>query len=290
MEKNISFESLSHSNNAFPVLLHYNMRTGSGRNAKFNWHENIEILRHKSGAGFVQCAEEKFELNENTLVVVNSNVPHRVFSDSNIVYDCIIIKREFALKNGIDTSNFSFEKVIKNDDELISLFDNVVRQVDLPSRFEELRISAATLSFLAQLCVKYGKVIAKKENTDDTQSHKLVTKAIDYIKTNIDKQIMLDDLADFVGVSKYHFTRVFKDFTGYTPMRYVTLKRCELAKNLLAQKKYTVSQVAAAVGFENQAYFSKVFLLETGVTPKEYVAPEYDEKKAKEMAQTNCCC
>lgn len=289
MEKTISFESLTQSNNAFPVIFHYNMKTGDGRNAKFNWHENIEILRHKSGAGYVQCGEEKLELNNNNLIVVNPNIQHRVYSDTSIVYDCIIIKREFAIKNGIDTSDFLFEKVIKGDNELIALFDNVARQFDLPSRFEELRVNAATLSFLAQLCVKYGKLVDKKETTYDKQAHQLVTQAIDYIKANIDKPIMLDDLAETVGVSKYHFTRVFKDFTGYTPMRYVTLKRCEMAKSLLAQKKYTVSQVAAAVGFENQAYFSKVFLLETGVTPKEYVAPEYDEQKVKEMIAADCC-
>lgn len=210
MEKTISFESLTQSNNAFPVIFHYNMKTGNGKNTQFNWHENIEILRHKSGAGFVQCAEEKFELKENNLIVVNTNIPHRVYSDSSIVYDCIIIKREFALKNGIDTSDFLFEKVIKEDNDLIALFDNVAHQFGLPSRFEELRVSAATLNFLALLCVKYGKVIKKKENAEDKQSHQLVTQAIDYIKANIDKPIMLDDLADVAGVSKYHFTRIFK--------------------------------------------------------------------------------
>ena len=80
----------------------------------------------------------------------------------------------------------------------------------------------------------------------------------------------LETISEAAGISKYHFARKFKSITGCSPMEYVNLQRCELAKILLAEKSYTIKQIAQLTGFENPSYFSKVFVETTGVLPSKY--------------------
>ena len=67
-----------------------------------------------------------------------------------------------------------------------------------------------------------------------------------------------------------YFSTLFRQSCGSTFKEYLNIVRIEESKRLLANTDYSIIDIAVAVGFDNQSYFSKVFKKYTGLTPKQY--------------------
>ncbi len=90
------------------------------------------------------------------------------------------------------------------------------------------------------------------------------------IEDRIAEAIQVRDLAASVRMSPYHFARLFKQSTGQAPHLYVTWRRMERAKDLLAGSDLPLAQVARSVGYRTQAHFTGVFHARVGTTPRAY--------------------
>jgi AraC family transcriptional regulator len=92
--------------------------------------------------------------------------------------------------------------------------------------------------------------------------------SIDYIQDNLAGEISLNELADYLGISRYYFCRLFKQSTGLSPHQYVIQQRVERAKQLLQRRGMSIADVAQACGFAHQSHLNRHFKRLTGVTPK----------------------
>ncbi|MBD2020376.1 helix-turn-helix transcriptional regulator [Leptolyngbya sp. FACHB-36] len=97
--------------------------------------------------------------------------------------------------------------------------------------------------------------------------HKL-NQVLEYIQCYLDQDIKLVDLAELVGMSQYHFCRLFKQSMGVAPHQFVLQQRIERAKELLQQKELAIADVALLSGFKNQSHFTTLFRKFTAVTPR----------------------
>ena len=70
--------------------------------------------------------------------------------------------------------------------------------------------------------------------------------------------------------SRYHFIRLFRSAFGLTPHQYLTQKRIEKAKELLAANELTVTEVCLAVGFQSLGSFSTLFQKHVGRSPQQF--------------------
>ncbi len=93
---------------------------------------------------------------------------------------------------------------------------------------------------------------------------------IDYISSNLDQELSLDELASIAQTSKYYLIRRFKRSTGVTPHRYVTTCRIEKAKQLLSERNLSIVEISHLVGFQSQSHFTHLFHRYIGTTPKVY--------------------
>ena len=71
-------------------------------------------------------------------------------------------------------------------------------------------------------------------------------------------------------MSPFHFTRLFKQATGLSPHAYLTFHRVERAKQMLAESRLALVEVAACVGFQTQGHFTEVFRRHAGITPRRF--------------------
>lgn len=72
------------------------------------------------------------------------------------------------------------------------------------------------------------------------------------------------------GLSYSYFKTLFKMQYGCSPVKYVTMRRIEKAKELLITKRHSVTEISEMCGFDNVYYFSKVFKDYVGVSPQRY--------------------
>jgi AraC-like DNA-binding protein len=90
-----------------------------------------------------------------------------------------------------------------------------------------------------------------------------------YIDENYQEPIDLNGISQQAFLSKFHFHRLFTRIYRHTPHQYVTRKRLEKARDLLAENK-PVTEVCSEVGFESIGSFSTLFKKEIGYAPQYY--------------------
>ena len=93
---------------------------------------------------------------------------------------------------------------------------------------------------------------------------------IGYVDEHLAEEISVTSLAQLAQLSPYHFSRAFKQSFGMPPHRYLTSRRIERAKMLLAQRNLSVTEIGLDVGFSETSAFTAVFRKFTGGTPTEY--------------------
>jgi AraC-like DNA-binding protein len=98
-----------------------------------------------------------------------------------------------------------------------------------------------------------------------------VQRARAYLRERLSEQVRLDDVADHVGLDKYHLIRAFRAEVGVPPYEFLTHARVHRARELL-RRGVTAGDAAVAVGFYDQSQLHRHFVRLVGVTPGRYVA------------------
>ncbi len=161
---------------------------------------------------------------------------------------------------------------IKGDGSLIPICKKI-QELRLGYKVESsLFLSAYFCEILALLSKQTMKQLMSEEaDTDIVKLPHTLKKAVWYIKQNHTKRISLCDLCHFCNISEAQLTRYFKKAFGTTPMQYITEFKINRAREMfLTSPEMSVKSICATLGFDDQHYFSRVFLKITGETPTEY--------------------
>ena len=93
---------------------------------------------------------------------------------------------------------------------------------------------------------------------------------MEFIDTHYMDDLELDNIAASIGFSKYHFSRLFKQYTNYTFCNYLTRRRLLAAKALLEQPNLSITEIALQSGFPSISTFNRAFKQQNNCTPSEY--------------------
>lgn len=235
----------------------------------FGTHENLELQYFTDGESVVQYDGERYPVHKGDIVVVNSYAVHRVTSSQPLPLFCLIIDRSFCLQNGFDPVQLLFRPVVHGDEQARALFQTVIDAYNqTPDPFYNLALRCAVQQLLLHLCRSHSQP-RPEDHPVNLPSMQHVQQAITYMKSNLHHRITVEDIADYAGLSKFHFLRQFKKITGYTPTHYLNAMRCEYARGLLESGEYSVKETALRCGFPDTSYFARVFRQYTGVLPSQ---------------------
>ncbi len=99
---------------------------------------------------------------------------------------------------------------------------------------------------------------------------RLVKFALVYLYQNYSANLTRKELAEQVGVSENYLSQIFRQELGISPWECLSRLRIQKAKEMLNSSEETITQVATRVGFNDSAYFSRVFHKMTGLSPQDY--------------------
>jgi two-component system response regulator YesN len=97
-------------------------------------------------------------------------------------------------------------------------------------------------------------------------------KARQYILDNVEKRIMLQDVAEYVCISPGYLSTLFRREYKQTLIDFINQVKVDLACQLLRESDYRINEISYKLGFENAFYFTRMFRRRTGLTPSEYQA------------------
>ena len=108
-----------------------------------------------------------------------------------------------------------------------------------------------------------------RERKEHSRSH-VVQRAILFVTQRFKEEISMEQTAEYVNLSPYYFSKLFKLQTGENFSDYLTRLRIEESKRLIAQRSLSLKEICYEVGYKDPNYFSRVFKKAVGISPSEY--------------------
>lgn len=108
------------------------------------------------------------------------------------------------------------------------------------------------------------------QKTDASPDILRFSKVIEYIDNNLDKKITVEELAGLLYLNKVYFSNAFTKCMGVTPSQLIIEKKLSRAMHLLRNETMSTKEIAFSLGFNNEAYFSRLFKNKTKLTPSEF--------------------
>ncbi len=124
-------------------------------------------------------------------------------------------------------------------------------------------------------------MLEEKTEQTDISAQDAVEKAIAYVNEHYCEKITLTGIAQMVGVSSSYFSTMFSRLTGENLIAYITRLRIEKAVELIRSDSFSLTETAFMVGYEDYAYFSRIFRKAMGVSPRDYASNQETEDKGQ---------
>lgn len=141
--------------------------------------------------------------------------------------------------------------------------------LDHAPRLDALYLDAMLEACLGQLLRRHVDASFQSRRRRPSLTPAAIRRVADFIEVHIDQALRLEELAQVAGVTRAHFARAFRNDTGFTPHRYVMLRRVDAALQLLRRRGLSIAEIASLSGFADNAHLSRIFRTMLGVGPSE---------------------
>ncbi|MEZ0537056.1 helix-turn-helix domain-containing protein [Caldicellulosiruptoraceae bacterium PP1] len=272
---NYIYETIEFSNN-----LPMRMFVHSVNYVQNHWHESIELLFILSGTVNIVVDGNRYELKEEDIILINSNEIHTtILSGDNNLILVLQISPDFIKENCSNSDNiiFNCKSFLYNQEEQHNF--NIIRKILAEMMWfkikdqegYELKVKSLLLN-LVYILIKYFKVTEKRINKQDNSKKFLerLTRIINYIDENYNKDISLQDIADKEYLTIHYLSKFFKKYVGITIGDYINKKRLEHAVKDIIFTDLPIIQIALNNGFPNEKSFLNIFKEYYNITPSQY--------------------
>lgn len=246
-------------------------------------HKFIELVYTVSGRGIHTVDGREYRVSGGDMLIVNYHCRHAVTPIENFSYVDIMLKPEYVndtlrgtediflllrLRDFSDLSN----SVIKNN--ILLHFDGEdQKRIEFLLKWtgeeQEKNAPAGELILHSALSMLLSMVFRRMT---ENQSARLAMndQLLAYMERNCANGVLIYEMAAKCGYTTEHFSRIFKEYTGRSPMSYLTECRIKKAKELLLRTDKSVELVMQECGFTNRTAFFKKFSENTGLTPLQF--------------------
>lgn len=198
----------------------------------------------------------------NIMFRTESFIQHDYDIKKSAGFHALFVLESYFSKEHNFTSRFKlklsdFQKVRKLTDMMLHEYQTKAEgwQTLFLSGFTALTVNLSRL---------YGNYQTEKKEIMNLAS------AVSYIENHFNEKITIEMLARVAHYSARHFSRIFKETYGQTPIEYVISLRIEYACKMLKNSTSSLSEIALKSGFGDSNYFCRIFKKHTGITPNKF--------------------
>jgi len=255
----------------------FHLKDHKGAEMEFHYHEFCKLVLLVSGQGEYMVEDRNYTMRAGDILMIGSGQVHKPDFAAGMEYERFIfyISPEFLQVHSSEECN------------LVQLFDGMQGHV---LRLEEGRYRkvfelAGTLeeelnknafgkkvmanSLLMQLLVKLGRYREKGEALQAERpavSDERIGRMLSFIENHLSEDLSVDDLAEYVYMSRYHMMRLFKKETGQSVYDYLTERRLFFARELIRQG-VPATESCFQAGFGSYSSFTRAYGKRFGTTP-----------------------
>ncbi len=218
-----------------------------------------------SGQGAFRVGDRTYDLNPGTAFIAEVPGNNCYYLPNNsehweLLYVTIIGAEAIRLmRELVERSGPVFK--LPEEGKTIDLFCDIFRTAQKGRLDNPFKLSEMSYRFVMTL---YDEILLgnwKKERPE------FIGKVIDFCLSHIGEPFGVEEMAKISGLSRYHFSREFKKYTGMTPMAYYTEMRVKKAIRMLQAENKTIKEIAFECGYDDLSYFGKIFRKSTGMSP-----------------------
>ena len=267
----------------FPIELYHVDSAHPRYEMPFHWHMDTELLLVSEGEFHLLLDGEELHLCAGESTYIPAGAVHGG-SPQNCVYECIVFDAERFFQDS-SICRQRFHQAFNTQEWPVCYFSQksgigrLVGELFCAMRQEYRGYEFITVGLLWQLM---GLLIGHREHDTDeeiirhrTNRTEQFKDVLRLIRSDYNKNLTLDMLADEAGMSPRYFCRAFRSVTGRTPVDYVNYYRVERAAELLRSTSESVTEIAMSCGFSDSGYFSRMFRKYKDCSPSQFRSQAY---------------
>lgn len=272
------YEKVDYKDNS-SILLHINKEID---NYSPHWHTAVEIIMPINNIYTIVIGKTTYLLQEGDILVIPPGELHELIAPKEgrrriLLFDYSLVSSLKGLTNIFTVLSqpriITMRNASDTHTELVKLYDEITEEYFCDNTLRE----AAIYSIIIKMFVILGRKYMNTENIfPDVKLNKqkeYIEKfnlIFDYINENYIEEISLDTIANVAGFSKFHFSRLFKQFTDMSFYDYLNQRRVKEAERLLLNPSLSITEVAMRSGFSSISTFNRVFKSFKECTPTEF--------------------
>ena len=253
------------------IEISYNEKGVDLKTSRKHSHSNYEIFISKSEGGTFVVRDKAYPLVANAIYFINAFTFHY----SNPLETDNYIRTKIGFDNSF---LFQLGSLIDNMEDINTLFTNTV--MVLPKK-QDIKVCDEALAQLSEAHNKHFTLndlltvlniinIGIKNSSNANIGNTVIDSALRYIEQNYMHNITLDSISNILFINKFYLCHIFKSVTGISIKQYLIEYRLSLAKKLLMETNDSISDICNMTGFNNTAYFSKIFKEFESCSPTQY--------------------
>ena len=227
------------------------------------------LLYCVDGKGWYKIRDKKYTIEKDQYVIIPPNQPYEFGADESNpwtiywLHFCGRLSSQFAFKspNPAQVSSKEYSRIqdrITHFEELFSAFS--MGYIEQYMCYASMSLYTLLASFLYEEQYQYVKMPTGKE-------YPFFSRVIHYMQENIDRNLTLDELAAHFKYSSSHFSMLFQKEAKSSPINFFIQLKMQKACQYIEMTNYKINEIALKLGFEDPAYFSRIFTKTVGVSP-----------------------
>jgi AraC-like DNA-binding protein len=243
--------------------------------AKFHYRErphgadqHILIYCHE-GKGEATIQKNKYVIEAGDFFVVPMKMAHAYAADERNPWTIYWVHFKGSISDSIvsliQKQVNGFKGFIQFNNKSIELFNEIYGQLERGYSSDHLQYSNMCLwHFLTTFIYNNYDTKGKSQQVD------AIDQAINFLREKTDQVLTLEEIASAVNLSVAHFSYLFKNKTGFSPIEYFNHLKVQKACQYLLFTDLRIKEIALELGIADQYYFSRLFSKVMGLSPNEY--------------------